>query len=365
MPLNRDEKGKDVKKKPIYKHWLPALLLLLGPAVAGAVGLGKLTVLSLLGQPLSAEVELVSVQADELSTLSARLASLEAYRQSSLQYNAAVAGLHFDIEKRPDGQLYLRLMSERTVTDPFVDLLIELKWASGRLVREYTALIDPPDYAPAPPLVAASPVTLQTRAVALQRLPAAIVTPLSTVATAAGEYGPVRRGETLSKIATSVKLEGVSREQMMLGILRNNPDAFVDNNMNRLKADKVLRIPGQAQLLDTPQADAAREVRLRIADRGQYRRPQVDMTGAAAARKAAARARDKLIAKDQDADEKPVLRLSSGEAPGGAKARTNAERTRALAQELMARERALEETNQRLLELKNTVKESSAKPQPN
>lgn len=353
-------------KKPIYKRWLPALLLLLGQSVAGAVGLGKLTVLSLLGQPLSAEVELVSVQADELSTLSARLASLEAYRQSSLQYNAAVAGLHFDIEKRPDGRLYLRLMSERTVTDPFVDLLIELKWASGRLVREYTALIDPPDYAPAPPLVAASPVTLQTRAVALQRLPTAIVTPLSTVAAATGEYGPVRRGETLSKIATSVKLEGVSREQMMLGILRNNPDAFVDNNMNRLKADKVLRIPVQAQLLDTPQADAAREVRLRIADRGRYRRPLVDMTGAAAARKAATRARDnKLIAKDQDTDEKPVLRLSSGEAAGGAKARARAERTQALAQELMARERALEETNQRLQELKNTVKASSAKSQPN
>lgn len=349
----------------LHKHqrWLLTLLVLLGPTVAGAVGLGRLNVLSSLGQPLAAEVDLVSVEKDELSTLSVRLASVDLYRLSNLQYNAALAGLRFQIDKRSNGQHYLRLTSERAVSDPFVDLLIEVQWASGRLVREYTALIDPTDYAPPPSPVTAAAVPPATRTVALPLPlpPTAITAPPANAAATGNEYGPVKRGETLSRIAASVRHDGVSLEQMMVGILRHNPEAFMGNNMNRLKANKMLRIPVQGQLVTLAQADALREVQLQLGDQGRSRRKLLDITRTAAAKKPLTRPRDRANISDKSTEEKAVLRLSSGAA---AKDRSKIDRTQLLTQELIARERALDETHQRIKELENGVK-ASAKPRSN
>ena len=301
--------------KANYRRWLLASLVLLVPLIANAVGLGKLTVLSSLGQPFNAEIDLLSVQKEELSTLSAQLASMDAYRQFDLQYNAVLAGLHFHLEKRSDGQAYIKLTSERTVNDPYVDLLIELKWASGRLVREYTALIDPGGYAPAKAFVSAPMTVAQTRAVPSPRPPVAIAfaRPALTTPVAAVEYGPVKRGETLSKIAFKVKPDGVSLEQMMVGLLRNNPDAFINNNMNRLKADQILRNPDNEQLITISQSDAVREVRFQVENRSRYRRNGADTADTASARKVLASQRQKVSAQDKTVIEKPVLRLSSGD----------------------------------------------------
>jgi len=150
-----------VRKFP-NKTWLWAGIILLYPWVAYAAGLGKLTVLSTLGQPLSAEVDLVSVQKDELSTLVARIASPDAFQQANMQYSPALIGVRMTIERRSDGKPYIRIVSTRSINDPFLAILIELTWAQGRLLREYTALIDPPGYAPTqspvtPPVAAAIP----------------------------------------------------------------------------------------------------------------------------------------------------------------------------------------------------------------
>ncbi|MEK6594417.1 MAG: hypothetical protein AABZ67_15195, partial [Pseudomonadota bacterium] len=115
------------------KQWVLAALIVLMPWVADAAGLGRLIVLSSLGQPLNAEIDLVSVRNDELSTMSARLASPELYNQAKLQYGPALIGLRLSIEKRPGGQPYVKVASSRPVQEPFVDLLIELSWASGRI----------------------------------------------------------------------------------------------------------------------------------------------------------------------------------------------------------------------------------------
>ena len=131
-----------------YKTWLCAAILLLMPWVAQAAGLGKLTVLSALGQPLSAEIELMSVQKDELSTLTARIASPEAFQQANIQYSPALLGARLSVERRADGRPYIRIVSLRPLSEPFIDVLVELSWAQGRLVREYTALVDPPGYTP-------------------------------------------------------------------------------------------------------------------------------------------------------------------------------------------------------------------------
>src|SRR5512134_767237 len=141
------------------KAWFVALFLALLPSVAGAAGLGRITVLTAIGQPLIAEIELVAVTPQELTTLNARLALPDAYRQANLQYNVALTGARVTVEKRPSGQPYLKIASTRAVTEPFIDLLVELTWASGRLSREYTALLDPPGIPPLPatPKVSAAP----------------------------------------------------------------------------------------------------------------------------------------------------------------------------------------------------------------
>src|SRR4051812_856397 len=114
-------------------------------ATAQAAGLGRLTVLSALGQPLLAEIEIVALQAGEDEGLSARLPSLETFASAGIDVNPALSGLRISIERR-DKRPLLRLTTAQPINEPFLDLLVELSWNSGKLVREYTFLLDPPDY---------------------------------------------------------------------------------------------------------------------------------------------------------------------------------------------------------------------------
>ncbi|MDA0275206.1 MAG: hypothetical protein O3A91_02330 [Proteobacteria bacterium] len=125
-------------------------LLLLAPLLSHAAGLGSLTVTSPLGQPLSAEIEIISLQQGEADSLSARLASPEALRQAGMEMSSSLIGLQLTIDRRA-GKPYIRLRSTQPINDPFLDVLIELQWATGRLVRQYTFLLDPAEYKkPAP-----------------------------------------------------------------------------------------------------------------------------------------------------------------------------------------------------------------------
>ena len=110
---------------------------------ASAAGLGRITVLSGLGQPLRAEVEIAATP-EELQSLTARLASADAFRQAGVDYSPAVSGLRMSVERRGNGAV-VRVTSDRPINEPFVDMLVELNWSSGRLIREYTFLLDPPD----------------------------------------------------------------------------------------------------------------------------------------------------------------------------------------------------------------------------
>src|SRR5262249_18455321 len=160
----------------------------------------------------------------------------------------------------------------------FVDLLVELSWAQGRLVREYTALIDPPDYqpsgAPTPPVAVAPvvpPAAPQTQPLApAPQRSAATPAPAPKAATAAPsagakQYGPVKRGDTLNKIAAGVKPEGVTLEQTLVSLYRSNPDAFM-GNMNRLKTGRILRVPETEEIAATGQGEAVKEMRVQTAN---------------------------------------------------------------------------------------------------
>ena len=117
--------------------------LLFASGAASAAGLGKLTVQSALGQPLRAEIELLSVSKEELADISARIAGQDAYKQARIDRVEALSNLRFAVDQRANGQPVIRITSSTGVADPFLDLLIELNWSSGRVIREYTILLDP------------------------------------------------------------------------------------------------------------------------------------------------------------------------------------------------------------------------------
>ena len=285
---------------------LLALSLGLGAQDAAALALGRLSVQSGLGEPLRAEIDIPEINAAEADSLRATLASPEAYRASGLEYHPALNGVRMSLQKRPDGRSYLRVTSDRPVNDPFLDLVLEANWASGRTVRDYTLLLDPPSQRPAAaaPSVAAAPVVTApvvpaapARPQAITRPTAAPVAPAAprpsaqatapTVRTAPSDKSlTVQRGQTASKIAGDYKPANVSLDQMLLALLRANPNAFVNGNINRLRAGAVLTVPDQNEIAAVPAGTAKQQLTAQSKDFNDYRNklagvaPGVQVAGA-------------------------------------------------------------------------------------
>jgi len=344
------------------------LALLVAPVLAQAAGLGRLTVQSNIGQPLNAEIDLVSVRGDEASSLVVRLALPDAYQQSNLQYNNSLTGLKLSVEKRADGQYFIKVAGSRPINEPFIDLLIELTGGGNKLVREYTALLDPPGYgqqvAAAPVSAAATsrPIAAPAAAPAAAPIKAPAAKSAAAPIAASGkaqEYGPVGKGETLGKIAASLKPQGVSLEQMLVGLYRSNPDAFIRNNMNLVKSGKILRVPDARELSAIAPGDAANEVRTQVADWRAYSGRVSDKVGTAP--EGGSTARGRITAKVDDpavSASKDVVKLSKGEPGKGGKALTGDAKSYALQEELVARNKALAEANERIAQLEKTIKDT-------
>src|SRR5690349_598299 len=180
-----------MRAKPLLTSGLVAGALAL-PGSAFSLGLGKLTVDSALGQPLSARIELTSATKDELDSLSARVADPGLYRQNNLTYQGALSRTRIALETQ-NGTPYLRVTSPVSVQEPFLDLLVELNWSAGRVVREYTFLLDPPGTA-STAIAAADPITpartgATTRAAAPAAPVAAAPAAADTAASNAGGEG--------------------------------------------------------------------------------------------------------------------------------------------------------------------------------
>ncbi|MGM9515749.1 FimV/HubP family polar landmark protein [Roseateles sp. DB2] len=261
---------------------------------AWGLGLGSSKVQSALGETLKAEIDVSSMTADEAGSLKVRIATPDVYRASGVEFNAVLTSTQVQLLRRPDGRPYLRITSDRAVQEPFVDLILELNWSTGRLTREYTLLFDPPALArPAPPsevttapVIAAAPAESRpvasqpTQRPAAQRpavpapAPAQRAEPKPAPApvnpTAASDYA-VKPGDTLSRIANKTQVDGISLDQMLVGLYRANPDAFVDNNMNRLKAGVVLKVPGSDKLGELSPAEARQVIQAQSADFNSYR----------------------------------------------------------------------------------------------
>jgi len=250
-------------------------MAMLGALTTGnvvALGLGEIDLKSSLNQPLNAEVELLSATESELEELKVTIGSSAAFDNAGIERPLFLTKLRFEIKTKPGGTPVIRITSREAVQEPFLDFLLELSWSKGRLLREYTVLVDPPVTMPAaaPALQApfAQSATPSAQATGSFQ-PARRVThtaQMPPVSVGPGEYGPVKRNDTLWKVAAQVRPDtGVSMEQTMLGLLRANPEAFQDNNINNLKAGVILRVPSREDMMSISRAEALRESRAQYA----------------------------------------------------------------------------------------------------
>lgn len=266
---------------------------------ASALTLGRVNVQSALGEPLRADIDLPQITPAEAESLRATLATPDVFRAQGLEYSPTLNGLNVSLQRRSDGSMALRLSSDRPINDPFVDLVIDASWNAGRIVRSYTMLFDPPSLRrPAPAVTAAAQVTPPPTASAAPAarptatLPAPQRNETATASTPASAPAArpqpsaaprqaasppsdevvVRPGDTAGRIASANRPAGVSLDQMLVAMMRANPDAFIRGNVNRVRAGAVLQLPDEAQAQATPPAEARQIIAAQSRDFNEFRR---------------------------------------------------------------------------------------------
>jgi len=340
---------------------------------AFALALGRVTVQSALGEPLRAEIELPEITPEEVASLKANIASPAQFRAAGVEFSPALSNVQITLQRRPNGSYFLNLASERPVNDPFVDVILEATWSSGRVQRDFTLLLDPPSMRQ--PQQAQAPLRPQAAAPSAQAVPArpaatpgAIPGPATApapratapaprsparAAAPAGEAGKqvtVQSGDTAGRIASANKPASISLDQMLVAMLRANPDAFVAGNVNRLRAGTVLEMPSGEQAAAVPQDEAHQMLVVQSRDFNEFRRrlAQGVPTAAAPAAGRAAAGRVQAEVEDKKAPAGPGdrLTLSKGAVQG-----------RGAGADRIARERQSQEQASRVAELNKNLSE--------
>ncbi|HKB59948.1 MAG TPA: FimV/HubP family polar landmark protein [Gallionellaceae bacterium] len=414
---------------------LVAMACLMWAGMAGAVGFGSATVSSALGQPLKVEIALKDVSGSGASGLTARLASPDAFKAAGLDYPYHLSRLKFQIVTRND-QAYIDITSKDPVNDSFINLLVELSWNSGKLLREYTFLLDPPDYkatmpkaeavapiepvivpapaeeapavAPLPPATAASapaaaqpeeaaapasaPAAAEISATAAASQPATTNPPAVPGAQASAAAAPpaaetaapktteqpemtaqpakeqparhkaaavtirVKRGDTLTKIASRVMEPDVTLEQMLVALYRANERQFDGRNMNRIRAGKILRMPSEDAFDHLSNTEAVKVIRIQTANWNAYRQ-KLASVGTSVSEQPKQRAGGKISTNvvDQTPVKKPgnngTLQISKGAAPGAGSTAQQAK------EQAVANKQAAAEDKTRIAQLEQQIQE--------
>ena len=235
-------------------------LLLLIPSLASALGLGKLKLNSALNEPFDARIRLLSPTAAELDALEVGLADSAAFARVNIDRPAVLGRLRFTLDRAERGADTIHITSADPIREPFLTFLIEINWSNGRLFREYTVLLDPPLYDPDKRITEFSPAATRAapprpappRPAAPRPEPRAVVA--DNIASgginySGGDYGPIVATDTLWSIANATRPSAsISANQMMLALLRANPDAFITQNINGLKFGRTLRMPSESEI---------------------------------------------------------------------------------------------------------------------
>ena len=245
--------------------------VLLTPMAALGLGLGEIRLNSSLNEPLSAEIDLVAATPEELATLNAQLASPEIFSRYGLDRPAWLNSLEFTVGRGQDGQSVLLVRSRDSISEPFVSFLIDVNWPRGRLLREYTVLLDPPAMlapgeSPAAPM--AAPTTTPQQPAATPA-PTPAPAPEAPAAQAPAPAAPVTGGESNYQVARGDTLYGIAGgisggdrpeiQRTMIALFRANPEAF-NGNINLLRAGAILRVPSSDEIAGVSAAEAASEV---------------------------------------------------------------------------------------------------------
>ncbi len=287
------------------------------PLMSQAVGLGRLVVHSGLDEPFNGEIELLAPSAQELKTLTASLAARADFDAAGIERPPHLLTIKYTVSKRGDGRHVLQLSTDQPLREPFLHFLLQVEWAGGRVVREFTALLDPPHWVAGKPTGVEAPRSGADAAAAEKRKPATppvsaepkapapqppiqdsaglgpasfygdslygpphldgsdtseTVDPFSDQVkppptsgsdwAARAEYGPVKSGETLAQITEKMRVDkSLSAEQAMLALLKANPGAFFGNNINNLKTGRILKIPERSAVESISRVQAQKEVR--------------------------------------------------------------------------------------------------------
>lgn len=345
-----------------------------------ALGVGDIKVNSALNQRLDAEIELLSSVEGELDEVAVRLASQEAFDRIRLTRPFHLTDIKFKVTTRADGTPVVKLSTPENVREPFLNFLIEVSWPKGRMLREYTVLLDPPvTMASRPEPVTQAPVVPTPPSGPAETAPyepdqsgdipadggvADTITPVTPSHTG-DTYGPIAAQETLWSIANQVKSGGVSTQQMMLALFDANPDAFINGDIHHVRKGAVLRIPAESAVNVRDYADAVAEVRqlnasLDLASTSEQAgipEAMVETEAPSAAEDSAAAPEQQPVQQDELNIVAPVNASSAG--TGSASADVDAlKRELALATETMASQKLEnEELKSRVQELEGTVSE--------
>lgn len=346
---------------------------------ASAFALGQLKVQSALGEPLRAEIDVTEMAAADADSLKINVANADAFKKAGVPYNAALSDVKATLQRRAGGQYVVRLTGTRPLNDPFIDLLVEANGSTGRMVRDYTVLLDPPvtrQAAPSAPIAPATPqvstpVERPAAAAARARRERAAAAPVTTAPAAApapasaapqapgaaatarpassSEQVTVQRGDTASKIAGAYKPADISLDQMLVALLLSNPDAFVGGNINRMKAGAVLDLPSAAEAGAILPSEARRTITAQSRDFGAYRQRLAENAPtsnvAAASRKATGKLQANVEDRNAAASAPDKLTISQGSATARA------------AEEKVAQTRQAQDSSNRVAELSKNINE--------
>ncbi|WP_354003788.1 FimV/HubP family polar landmark protein [Ramlibacter aurantiacus] len=346
-----------------------ALLMGVCAGEAQALALGRVVVHSALGEPLRVDIDVPQVTEQERETLRTEMAAPDAFRAAGLEYHPSLAGARVSLQRRPDGSHFIRVATERPVNEPYVELMVDARWSSGHIVRDFTLLLDPPQVRRAAPTMAPqvaaaprtttavpAPSTTAPRAASAEPAGAATSAPAGGGALRPPEAGApprveVQRGETAGRIAERYRPQTVSLDQMLVALLKGNPAAFDEGNVNRLKAGAVLELPSAAAAASITPAQARQTLVAQSRDFNEYRRQLAQATANApavgtAGRTASGRLEAEVQEKAQVAPRPDRLTLSKGSVQG-----------QRGAEEQIAQERSAQDAAARLAELNRNLAE--------
>ncbi len=257
-----------------------------GTLPVSALGLGEIDTRSALNERFAAEIELLDTRGLDSAEVLASLASTDDFRRVGVERFFFLTSLKFDVTRSPRGNLVIKATSQQPITEPYLNFLVEVLWPSGRLLKEYTVLLDPPTFTHSAAAPVAAPSREQTDIGSAGRIQRdtppvtsttstsapAVAAPSSTsnstpgtprpqIASNDGTYGRTTRNDTLWTIASqTLPSENVTPQQNMLAIQRLNPTAFIDGNVNLLKEGVVLRLPSEAEASAVPKPSAVAEI---------------------------------------------------------------------------------------------------------